>query len=196
MVIKHKKKSGIDGVTLDNITKIFGGIADELKEHPEKFDFLKEGEAGNPITLGSRVLSPEEWAEKQTKRATDAAADWEKRVLKPRKLPTEAAIKADGKRKDRLAEAERTGKWLAKMKKVDVDEMYETIKKVGAAGFRAGVEARAHKIKRVVNDLQPLVAAAAATLDAMPTATDADREKKLLAARRIMIEIGKKRAGI
>jgi hypothetical protein len=40
-----------------------------------------------------------------------------------------------------------------------------------------------------------MVAALAASIDSMPQGTDADREKRLLAARRGMIEIGKKRTG-
>jgi hypothetical protein len=188
--------STITGVTLENATKIFGGVLTALEEDPEQFAFLKEGSAGNPITLGARVIDPSEWAKKQIDRAKASGDEWLKRVMKPRKLPTDAAIAADGKRKDRLAESERQNKWLNKMKKVDVDEMYRTIQAVGSQGFVNGVAAREHKITRVVNELQPMVAAAAATIDAMPQATDADREKRLIAARRLMIEIGKRRAGV
>jgi len=196
MVIERKEESTITGVTLDNVTKIFGGVLDALKDDPEQFAFLKEGKAGNPITIGARVIDPAEWSKKQIDRAKAAGDEWLKRTLKPRKLPTDAAIAADGKRKDRLAESERQNKWLNKMKNVNVDEMYKTIQNVGSAGFVNGLAAREHKITRVVAELQPMVAAAAATIDAMPQATDADREKRLIAARRLMIEIGKKRAGV
>lgn len=195
--VPKKKELQIPEVNLKNIDKIFRGVLDELEEHPEKFEkILGEGEAGNPITLGSRVIDSDEWAKKQTERAAAASGEWLKRTLKPRKHPIQAAIKADAKRKDKLAKAEAEGKWLKKMKLVNEDEMFETIKKVGEQGFRSGIENRSHKINRTVKELQPMVAAAAATIDAMPDATDADREKRLLAARRLMIEIGKKRAGV
>jgi len=196
MVIKRKEDSTITGVTVENAPKIFRGVLDALAEDPEQFAFLKEGSAGNPVTLGARVIDPAEWSKKQIDRAKASGDEWLKRVMKPRKLPTDAAIAADGKRKDRLAESERQGKWLAKMKKVDVDEMYKTIQNVGSAGFVNGIAAREHKVNRVVAELQPMVAAAAATIDAMPQATDGDREKRLITARRLMIEIGKKRAGV
>jgi len=193
-VIKEAKD--ITGeVGLENLTASFNKVADVLQNNPESVNFNKPHGKGNPVTLGSRVISPEDWAKKQQTRAVAAADDWLNGVLHPTVLPNEAAIKANDKRKDKLAEAEKSEKWLKAMKKVNPDEMYEIIKAVGAGGYKSGIEARKVKIDRVVKELQPLVMAAAATIDAMPQATDADREKRLIAARRLMIEIGKKRLG-
>jgi flagellar biosynthesis/type III secretory pathway protein FliH len=146
--------------------------------------------------LGSRVISPEAWAAKQQSRAVAAADDWLQGVLHPTSIPSEAAIKANAKRIDKLAQSEKEGKWLKAMQKVNPDEMYEIIKAVGSAGYKSGIEARKVKIERVVKEMQPLVASVAATIDAMPQATDADREKRLIAGRRLMIEVGKKLRGI
>jgi len=190
---KIKQAKGFDTSSLDAFQKGFRAVLDDQAEHPDKYKFLTQETIGNPVTLGPRVLSPEDWAAKQAGRASAAADTWAANVKKPRKNPVEAALKADGKRKDKLQEAEKAGKWAKAMKKVDLDEMYLTIDKVGAAGYRAGVEARTGKISRVYKELQPMVAALAGSIDAMPDATDADREKRLLAARRGMIEIGKKR---
>jgi len=192
---KQKKLEGFDTSSLDAFQKAFSQLLDDVTQNPDKYDFLTETQVGNPISLGPRVIPPEEWAAKQVARATSAASDWEKNVTRPRKNPIEAAIAADAKRKDRLAEAEKQDKWKKKMAKVDLDEMYKTIRNIGASGYSAGIQARQHKVQRVVNELQPMVAALAASIDAMPQATDADREKRLLAARRGMIEIGKKRTG-
>jgi len=193
-VIKEAKD--ITGeVALENLTASFNKVADVLENNPASVDFNKPHGKGNPVTLGSRVISPEDWAKKQQTRAVAAADDWLAGVTHPTVLPNEAAIKANDKRKDKLAEAEKSEKWLKAMKKVNPDEMYEIIKAVGAGGYKSGIEARKVKIDRVVKELQPLVMAAAATIDAMPQATDADREKRLIAARRLMIEIGKKRLG-
>jgi len=192
---KQKKIEGFDTSSLDAFQKAFSKLLDDVAQNPDKYDFLTETQVGNPISLGPRVIPPEEWAAKQTQRAAAAASDWEKNVTRPRKNPIEAAIAADAKRKDRLAEAEKQDKWKKKMAKVNLDEMFQTIKNVGASGYSAGIQARAHKVERVAKELQPLVAALAASIDSMPQATDADREKRLLAARRGMIEIGKKRTG-
>lgn len=193
---KEEKPLGEVKVTDKNFSEVFGKLMDSVIANPEKHDFLRPGETGNPITIGARVSSPVDWAKKQTDRAIAARDEWLKGVKSPRKHPIEAAIKADKKRTDRLAEAERQGKWLKAMSRVNEDLMYQTIDSVGAGGFAAGIEARRKKIEARVGEIQPLVAALATTIDAMPDATDADREKRLLAARRGMMDIGKKRRGI
>jgi len=194
MAKKNREQvKGFDSSSLDAFQRSFRAVLDDQAEHPEKYDFLTKETVGNPLTLGPRVLTPEEWAAKQTTRASAAADTWLANVKRPRKDPVDAALKANDKRKDKLAQAEKDKKWEKAMAKVSHDEMYSTIDKVGASGYRAGVEARTGKITRVYKELQPMVAALAGSIDAMPQATDADREKRLLAARRGMIEIGKKR---
>jgi len=170
---------------------------DYISKHPEVAKELnKPKKIGNPYTIGARVISPEEWAKKQTERASRAADEWLKRTLNPRKDPIEAALKANGKRKDRLMEAEKLGKWEAAMKKISTDDWAKSVEAVGSDFYRRGVENKAHKVEKVVKELQPLVVALAETIDKMPQTTDADREKRMLAARKGMIEIGKKRRGI
>jgi len=173
---------------------VFDLILADLAQHPEKYQHLQERKVGNPITLGPRVISAADWAKKQIERAQGAASTWAANVLAPRKDPVEAAIRADKKRKDKLDAAEKAGKWLAKMKKVDKDEMVETIKAVGSSGYSAGIGARTRKISRVVGELQPMTAALADAIDKLPEETDAQREARLLAARKGMIAIGLARA--
>lgn len=191
-----KEAKDITGeVNLENLTASFNKVADVLKNNPESVNFNRPHGKGNPVTLGSRVISPEDWAKKQQTRAIAAADDWLNGVLHPTSIPSEAAIKANAKRKDKLATAEKEERWLKAMKKVNPDEMYEIIKAVGSAGYKTGIETRKVKIDRVVKEMQPLVASVAATIDAMPDATDADREKRLIAGRRLMIEVGNKMRG-
>lgn len=189
---EEKKETG---VTLDNVIESFRKLQDQVLNHPEEVTFLTEGKVGNPITIGPRVLPAEEWSKKQVDNASRASAEWLAHVITPKKDPVEAAIRANGKRKDRLEQAEREGRWLKAMGAVNKDLMYEVIKTMGEAAFRTGVEGRRKKVEAVVKDLQPRIAAVAATIDAMPDATDADREKRLIAARRLMIEVGKSRRG-
>jgi len=192
MAEKNPKKS----FSLDSFTTVFRAMLDRVESDPEFAKELVSERQGNPITLGPRVISAEEWAEKQTKRASDAAAEWEARVQKPRRDPIKAAIAAAEKRANKLRESLDQKKWEKAMAKVDEDLMYEIIRKRGASAFRAGIEDKKAKVESRVKELQPMVAALATSIDAMPDATDADREKRLLAARRGMIEIGKKRRGL
>jgi len=150
----------------------------------------------NPVTTGARVKSAEDWAAKMITNATNAGPAWLKGTLSPRKHPIEAAIAANGKRKARLAEAERDESWLKSMARVDVDEMYRTIELVGETAYVAGITARRGKIENKIGKLQPLVEALAKTIDGMPQDTDQQREARMLAARRGMIQIGKRMKGI
>ena len=74
--------------------------------------------------------------------------------------------------------------------------MYKTIEAIGQTAYEQGITAREGKIKTKIQRLQPLVAALAATLDRMPQDTDAQREAKMIAAKRGMQEIGRKLRGI
>lgn len=169
---------------------------DRVQTDPEFAADLVAEHQGNPITLGPIVISPEEWAEKQVKRAAAAASEWEKNVQRPRRDPLKAAIAAKEKRKEKLRESLEQDKWAKAMAKVDEDLMYATIRKRGASAFRSGIEDRKEKVLARAKELQPLVAALRQTIQAMPDVTDADREARLLAARRGMIAIGKTRRGI
>lgn len=169
---------------------------DRVATDPDYLKEVTEERQGNPITLGPLVISPEEWAEKQVERASRAASEWEKNVQRPRRDPIKAAIAAGPKRAEKLRESLDNKKWEKAMAGVDEDLMYSVIRKRGAAAFRSGIEDRKEKVLARAKELQPMVATLKATIDAMPDVTDADREKRLLAARRGMIEIGKKRRGI
>ena len=174
----------------------FRAKLDRVANDPEFVKELTSERKGNPMTLGPIVLSAEEWAEKQVSRASAAASEWEKNVLRPRRDPIKAAIAAAPKRAEKVRESLDQGKFEKAMAKVDENLMYEVIRKRGASAFRSGVEDRRAKVVARVKELQPMVAALKQTIDAMPDVTDADREKRLLAGRRGMIEIGKKRLGI
>lgn len=190
------KKQKSNPLDLTDFQADFRGLLDRMDKDPELVKDMTSEHKGNPITLGARVLSPEEWADKQVKRASDAADAWLEHVQKPRRDPIKAALAASAKRANKIREALEQKKWDKAMAGVDEDLMFEIIRKRGAAAFRAGIEDRKAKVSARTKELQPMVTALAKSIDAMPDATDADREKRLLAARRGMIEIGKKRRGI
>jgi len=181
---------------MSDFVKKLNANLDRVASDPEYLKEVTEERQGNPITLGPLVISPEEWTDKQVERASRAAGEWEKNVQRPRRDPIKAAIAAGPKRAEKLRESLDQKKWEKAMAGVDEDLMYSVIRKRGASAFRAGIEDRKEKVLARAKELQPMVATLKATIDAMPDVTDADREKRLLAARRGMIEIGKKRRGI
>ena len=150
----------------------------------------------NPVTVGGRVIDASEWAKRQLEGSAGAGERWLYGVLHPKRHPITAAIAANKKRKDRLAKSEQEEKWLKSMARVDVDEMYKTIEAVGPAGYTQGVANREGKITKRIAELQPMVEALAKALDEMPQDTSAQREAKMIASKRGMEAIGRKRRGI
>jgi len=167
-----------------------------VQTDPEFVKEITSEKQGNPITLGPPVIDAAEWAAKQVKNATAAAGEWLKNVKRPRRDPLASAIAAGPKRAEKVRQSLEEKKWEKAMAKVDEDLMYRVIDAGGAEVFRKGVEMRRLKVAARVAELQPMVTALKKEIEAMPDVTDADREARLLAARRGMIAIGKKRRGL
>jgi len=148
---------------------------------------------GNPVT--KKVKSPDRWVKQQVEGAEGAGDAWLDGVKNPSRDPIEAAVAAEKKYVDRLQQSIKDGKWAKNLRKSSHAEIVEVAEAVGTGAYTGGVKAREKKIGRVVRELHPLVQAASDTIQGMPDGTDAEREKRLLTARKLMLEVGKKRAG-
>jgi MoxR-like ATPase len=148
----------------------------------------------NPVV--KKVISPDKWKDKQIKRASAAADDWLEGVKSPRRDPIEAAKAAAAKWEDKLTAAIKEKRYEKGLAKTSHAEIVDVATKLGSTVFKDGIAARDKKIGRVVSEIQPLVQSVSDTIQAMPDKTDSDREKRLLAARKLMLEVGKKRRGV
>lgn len=148
------------------------------------------------ITTGPTVISPDKWAAKMIARATAAGSDWLAGVTNPSRDPVQAAIAANAKYKAKLLASIQSDKWAKTMAKVDSGMIATIAQAIGAGGYTNGITARTAKINKVVADLQPRVMALKATIMAMPDVTDADREARMIAAKRGMQAIGNARRGV
>lgn len=182
--------------SLDDFESRFEKTLHRAMTDPTYMEEVTPPPVGNPITLGTPVISAEDWANKQVKNASAAASDWLKNVKRPRRNPKEAALAASAKREQKVRTSLEKKKWDKAMANVDLDQMMAVIDAVGAEGYRRGIEARKVKVAARTKELQPMVTALKKEIEAMPDATDADREARLLAARRGMIKIGEMRRGI
>jgi hypothetical protein len=171
---------------------VFHGLAEVYTQ--VGLDVRDEIVPPNPVT--KKVIPPEKWKERLIKRATAAADDWLEGVKNPSRDPVKAAIEADAKWKDRLTQSMKEDRRKKALEKVSHADIVAVVEKLGTRAFTDGIAAREAKIKKRIGELQPLVQAVSDAIQAMPDATDADREKRLLMARRLMIEVGKKRRGI
>jgi len=184
------------GLSLEDQQRLFKGYLDQVELEDVHLPVVHSpGNPGNP-GVGSRVLNVTDWVDRQQRKASAAGDDWASRALTPRKDPIDAARKADKKRKSRLEEAEKKGKWLAKMGKLSFDDYASGVQAVGASGYTDGVTRKKAKVTKAVTALQPLVEGLAKSIDAMPQDTDTQREDRMKAARRGMISIGDKLAGV
>lgn len=148
---------------------------------------------GNPVT--KKVKDAARWAKQQVENAKAAGDDWLDGVKNPSRNPVEAALAANEKRIDRLNESIKNKKWEKNLGKVSPADIVAVATKLGTGVYTNGVDARSEKILKRVGELQPLVQDVSNTIQNMSDKTDADREKRLLSARKLMLEVGKKRAG-
>lgn len=184
-------------VTLDNFLDTLAREMAKVEADPAGYvEANKPPTEGNPITLGELVPSATKWTEKLVNRAKAGASDWLANSMTPRAVPSKAALAANAKRLDKLQKSITDKTWEGAMAKVDEDQRLTTMQNLGPGVFENGISARQGKIERVVTDLQPRVLALKKTLDAMPEKTDAEREAKMIAAKRGMQAIGKARRGV
>ena len=148
----------------------------------------------NPVT--KKVIPPDKWTAKLINRAQAGAEDWYNNYLANVDFMLEAAKAAEDKWADKITTAIKEKRRLKSLEKISAGEIRDIVTRLGSGVFTTGIAAREAKIRKVVNELQPLVQSVSDAIRAMPDKTDADREKRLLAARRLMIEVGKKRRGI
>ena len=160
-----------------------------VKEDPEYLASLTEEHKGNPITLGARVATAEDWSEDMVTAAQAKSSKWLKNALKPKKDPKDRARKAAKKYDSKMREALDKKHWDAGIEAYDEDLRQKTIEAVGEGGFRSGIATKALKVKAKIGKLQPLVAALTATLDDMPVDTPEQRAAKMVAARDGMLTI-------
>lgn len=179
---------------LSDFEKALGPALTLAQEHPEAMPELHERE-GNPRPLAPIVPETDEWASTMIQGAENNAAKWKARTARPTADPILAGIAAAGKHKQKTQEALNEGRYEKGLRAVDEGAMLATIEATDPSVFSGGIRRREAKIKAKIGKLRPLVAAVKTTIGAMPQDTDAQREARMVAARRGMIEVGKKMRG-
>ena len=178
----------------DDAVAAFHELGARMDADPEFKSRVLSASVGNPITIET-VPNADRWAKKQIANAEAAGDAWLQGMRTPSADPKAAALAAKEKHKQKTMEALNEDRYAKGIAKYDLDDALKVAEAVGPSGFANGIRAREAKIMRTVADLQPRIAQVKKVIDAMPQATDADREKRMLAARKLMIEVGKARRG-
>ena len=169
-----------------------------MDEDPDFRRELEEGHtSGNPMVLGPRLPSSDEWTDLQIAGARNNAAKWLERTTKPKKNFKEEALRATSRARFRSSMENVLAKdlWAGGMALVDESETIATIQAGGAGVYTSGVERRKAKIRRRVEELRGSRLALCSTIDAMPVGTDSEREAKMIANKRGLQAIGLARRG-
>lgn len=177
--------------SIEDALRGFGALVDTMQADPEFASTVLAHRVGNPITIKT-VPDVADWVHDQIQGVQNSAAKWVKGVQSPSADFKAAAIAAAGKHKQRTMEALNEDRFAKGMAKVDVDQAIKTAVSDGGSGFVNGVVKRQAKIEARVAQLQPLVGALKKTIQNMKQDTDADREARMIAAKRGMQEIGKR----
>lgn len=138
------------------------------------------------------VKSAARWASQQIENAKSSGADWVDGMHNPSRDPIKAAIDSEKKYENNTMESIKNHKYVKGLQGKSLADITSVVDKLGAGVFTAGIEAREDKIKAKVQSLQPKVQAVSDAIQGMPDATDADRAARHAAARKLMIELGKK----
>ncbi len=147
----------------------------------------------NPVTR--KVKSADRWATQQVESSVASSGKWLDGVNNPARDPIAAGIDADGKWRDRMQQAITENRRVKGLQKTSGEEIKKVANALGAGVYSSGVTARTDKIKKTVSELQPLAQSVSDSIQGMSDKTDADREKRLLTARKLMIALGTKRRG-
>ena len=181
---------------MEDVLNQFYATVDRIANDEDYAREVLVGKKGNPISLGPRVKSAADWVEDQIAGAKARSKRWLENSKKPKKDPQQAALAATEKYKSRLREAIDEGRWESAIAGYDESAREAVITAVGTAGFERGLETHKAKAISKVAKLQPLVASVAETIDKMPQNTDSEREARMIAARRLMLEVGKIMKGV
>lgn len=150
--------------------------------------------SGNPFTI-RRIKGADRWTSDLIAGVAASRDKYLDGIQNPRKNPKEEALKKKGRWKNKIEESIKNDSYAKGIAGYNLDEAIELAVSIGADNLVRGVEARAPKIRRVVDKLVPLFVAAKDALDRMPTDTVDQTEKKQVAASRLMREIGVKMKG-
>jgi len=139
-----------------------------------------------------KLISADEATSRMISGAQNAAARWEDGIANPRRSFKAAGIAAADKHKARTGEALNDNRFAKGMAQVNEEQAIATALAVGGAAISQGMQAREPKIRQRMSKYFSLLAPHMDRVNALPTTTTADADKKVLENLKGMREIGKK----
>lgn len=182
----------IDG--MDPVSAV-NAIIDTFEGNPGLYEGMHVANPDTGVILRNPGPDAAKMAEKYGRKVSAAAQDYVTGVQNPKASFKQAAIAANGKYKNRVTEAIAQDRFAKAMAQVDETEAIQMAISDGGSAYTAGAAKRLAKVTRVFGRLAPMLGAVSTAVRAMPQDTDEQRAQRLLAARKGMIEVGKRMKG-
>jgi hypothetical protein len=173
----------------------FNAIADVFEADPALYGDMHIPNPETGVTLRNPGPDATRMAAKYQRNVAGAAQSYVEGVQSPKRSFKSAAIAAAGKHTQRTQQALQEGRFARAMAQVDEQEAIAMATSDGGAAYTAGAAKRQPKVTRSFARLAPLLGSVSQTIAQMPQDTDAQREQRLLTARKLMIEAGKRYKG-
>jgi len=177
--------------SIEELSRAIAARLAEYERNPEHPD-LRGHPEGNPVQIRPAFPSAEAWAERHASGVQNNATRYAEGVAAPRANFKELALKRKAAWANAVNEAVAGDRYAKGMAAVDAELAIELAKTVGQESFVRGVTARRAKIEAKMKSVAPAMAAAIATVRAMPADTVAQREARSIEMQRAFRAISKK----
>jgi len=129
----------------------------------------------------TRVLSPDEWKKRQLETLKSVGrTNYAAGIKSPKADPIARGIATEGKYAEETRKAIDKGSRAAALKKTNMAEWYQYASTLGADKLVDGVTKREAKVDNFIKAWQPQLTSHLAKVDALPEATDGERETRML----------------
>jgi len=129
----------------------------------------------------TRILSPEDWKKRQLDTLKSVGeTNYAVGIAKPKKDPIAAGIATEDKYASEVKKAIDAKSRKAALEKTSMAEWYKYSSELGKGRLVEGVTKREAKVTSFITTFQPMLTTHLAKIDALPEATDGEREARML----------------
>jgi len=172
---------------------VTGGIVlgVKLANDPDFYDALHGREIAPGVHIQNPGPDPSQMTARYLEGVGNAGTRYVQGMQNPRRHPVEAAVRAKGKWAQKTTEAIQLGSYEKGVRQQNYAEAVQIATADGGTAYTSGAQRREGKVSRAFQRLAPLQGGLSQSIQNMPQDTEAQREARLIAARRGMIAIGK-----
>jgi len=134
----------------------------------------------NPATV-TRLIPATEWVSKQIGNLQAVGeTNYRAGITRPKKDPIVAGIAGQAAYEASMRDPATLKRREAGLRRTNMEEWASMSERLGASRLVEGVTQRQYKVERFVGSFQPRLQALLQRIDALPSVTDADRERKMV----------------